>query len=232
MTGHKAASVEVSVIVPVLNEAAGIVSFLRSLLSHAGSFEVIVVDGGSSDGTPGLVERFPQVALVRTGPGRARQMNEGAARARGHLLLFLHADTFVPAGWCAHIQQAMADTSVVAGSFTLAFDRRSLLLEVYARFTKINHALFTYGDQGLFVRRTTFQAVNGFKEIPLMEDVEIQSRLRKLGRFVKIPHAAVTSARRFERAGTLRQQLLNAVLVGLYHLGVAPRILKRFYPPI
>lgn len=232
MTGPEACSVVVSVIVPVLNEAAGIASFLRSLLIHAGSFEVIVVDGGSSDGTPSLVERFRQVTLTRTGPGRARQMNEGAAKARGEILLFLHADTCLPQHWCVHIQQVMADNDVVAGSFSLAFDRRSFLLGMYSRFSRINHVFFTYGDQGLFVRRAAFCALKGFKEIPLMEDVEIQTRLRNMGRFVKIPIPVITSARRFVRGGIIRQQVRNIALVGLFHAGVAPRTLKRFYPPI
>lgn len=224
-------SVAVSVIVPVLNEAARIEFFLRDLLRRAGGFEVIVVDGGSTDGTPSIVERFPRVTLLKTGPGRAKQMNAGAARAQGEVLLFLHADTFIPPDAGAHIGQAMGDDFVVGGSFSLAFDRRAFLLDVYSRFSRINHVLFTYGDQAFFVRRAAFRALNGFKEIPLMEDVEIQMRLRKMGRFVKISEPVVTSARRFVQGGLFRQQLRNVVLVCLYRAGVSPWFLKRFYPP-
>jgi rSAM/selenodomain-associated transferase 2 len=223
-------NVAVSVIVPVLNEAAGIDFFLRALLRYTGAFEVIVVDGGSTDGTPVLVHQYPRVRLINGGAGRAKQMNEGAARARGDILLFLHADSVLPEGACACIGHIMSDNTVIGGSFTLAFDRRSLLLDVYSRFSRINHVFFTYGDQGLFVRRAAFRAINGFKEMPLMEDVEIQTRLRKMGRFVKVPEPVITSARRFVRGGILRQQLRNIALVCFYHAGVAPRILKRFYP--
>jgi hypothetical protein len=117
----------------------------------------------------------------------------------------------------------------LAGSFSLRFDYQSPFLRLYARLSRINHILFTYGDQGLFMAQRTFEQVGGFSEIPLMEDVDIQKKLRKIGRFVKIGHPVVTSARRFVSSGIIRQQLINIGLVLLYHAGVSPSRLKRYY---
>ncbi len=222
----------VSVIVPTLNEADIIESSLRNLLSHNGDFEVIVSNGGSSDSTLEIVSRFPQVKRVLSERGRGKQMNEGAKLARGGILLFLHADTCLPPYAFQMIEEAMSDSRVVGGSFCINFDYHSLLFRVYSLFSRINHILFTYGDQGLFVRRDTFRKLGGFKDMPIMEDIEIQKRLRGMGRFVKICKPAVTSARRFKRGGMIRQQILNITLVSLYHLGIPPSNLKHLYRDI
>jgi glycosyltransferase involved in cell wall biosynthesis len=110
---------QISVIIPALNEAPGLEAFLRKLLQQPGSFEVIVTDGGSIDGTRGVVEHFPGAKFVRSGRGRGRQMNEGARRARGEILLFLHADTTLPANALLKVEKALADSSAAAGSFSL-----------------------------------------------------------------------------------------------------------------
>jgi len=156
-------------------------------------------------------------------------MNQGVQVAKGDILLFLHSDTLLIPGGLAMIEALLAQTGIVAGSFCLRFDHQSPFLRLYARFSRINHILFTYGDQGLFMTRRIFEQVGGFPELPLMEDVEIQKILRRIGRFVKIRHPVVTSARRFLLNGIIRQQLLNTVLVLLYHAGVSPVRLKRFY---
>jgi rSAM/selenodomain-associated transferase 2 len=219
----------ISVIIPILNEVDIIESSLSSLLNHRGDFEVIVSDGGSSDGTLNVVSRFPQVKQVISGSGRGRQMNEGAKLARGDIFLFLHADTYLPPSALQIIEAVMSESSVAGGSFCINFDQHNLLLRVYSFLSQINHILFTYGDQGLFLRCNTFRAIGGFKDIPIMEDVEIQVRLRSIGKFVKIREPVVTSARRFIKHGIIRQQILNTALVFLYHLGVSPSDLKRFY---
>ena len=156
-------------------------------------------------------------------------MNRGAEVAKGDLLLFLHADTCLPPGGLDRIETMMARGEIVAGSFSLSFDEPNLLLKLYALFSRINHLLFTYGDQGLFMTRHIFERIGGFREIPIMEDVEIQKRLRKMGRFVKIRLPVVTSARRFLTHGIIKQQILNIGLVFLYHTGFSPVWLKRFY---
>jgi rSAM/selenodomain-associated transferase 2 len=219
----------ISVIIPTLNEVEIIESSLKDLLSHQGDFEVIVADGGSSDGTVDIIGKFPHVKRVISARGRGRQMNEGAKAARGDILLFLHADTRLPPSAFTKIGELMGDLRVVGGSFSINFDRHDPLLRFISLFSRINHILFTYGDQGLFLRSDVFRKMGGFKEIAIMEDVEIQMRLRSMGKFVKICEPAVTSARRFIEFGIVRQQILDIVLVSLYHFGVSPSFLKRFY---
>ena len=220
----------VSIIIPTLNEADVIDSSLRKLLNHEGTFEVIVVDGGSSDNTVDIIQRLPQVRLAISEKGRGIQMNEGARLASGDVLLFLHADTYLPPAGLEMIRAVMADSQVVGGAFLMDFDSRNLFLKVMSRFTRINHILFTYGDQGLFVRLNVFKDIGGFKPLSLMEDVEIQRRLRGSGTFVKIRRPVTTSARRFIRFGVVRQQIVNTILVVLFHLGVSPSVLERYYP--
>lgn len=219
----------VSVVIPTWNEAGIIESSLKDLLDHQGDFEVIVADGGSSDATCDIVRTFPHVRQVVSARGRGRQMNEGARVAGGDILLFLHADTCLPPSAFTMIGEAMADPRVAGGSFCINFDRGNPLLRVLSLFSRLNHVLFTYGDQGLFLRQNTFRKIGGFRELPIMEDVEIQMRLRRMGRFVKICEPVVTSARRFTRYGIVKQQVLNTALVFLYHTGVSPSILQRFY---
>lgn len=220
----------ISVVIPVLNEYKMIGGCLKRLGEEIGPHEIVVVDGGSTDRTPDIVNTFPDVRYLRCPTaGRSIQMNYGADAATGQILLFLHADTFLPPGGLTMIESGLARAEIVAGSFSLRFDCHHALLRLFARFSRINHTLFTYGDQGLFMTRRVFERVSGFRDIPLMEDVEIQKRLRKLGGFMKIDHPVVTSARRFLRRGIIKQQLLNTGLVLLYHAGASPVRLKRYY---
>ena len=221
----------ISVIIPTLNEEKNIGRCLKKLDEQTGPHEIIVVDGGSQDNTAAIVRSFPQVKWICVPEaGRGRQMNQGAKGAKGNILLFLHADTSLPPGGLGMIKTAMGKSAnVVAGSFSLSFHHRNSFLCLFSHLSRINHILFTYGDQGLFVSRGTFECLGGYAEIPLMEDVEIQKRLRRNGCFVKIRHPVVTSARRFLSNGIVRQQLLNTALVILYHAGVTPRRLKQFY---
>jgi rSAM/selenodomain-associated transferase 2 len=221
---------KISIIIPVLNEGNTIGACLDRLNGQAEPNEIVVVDGGSQDNTLAIVRTFPGVKWLRASKaGRGRQMNQGVRVAKGDILLFLHSDTLLMPGGLAMIETLLAQTGIVAGSFSLRFDHQSPFLRLYARFSRINHILFTYGDQGLFMTRRIFEQVGGFPELPLMEDVEIQKILRRIGRFVKIRHPVVTSARRFLLNGIIRQQLLNTGLVLLYHAGVSPVRLKRFY---
>jgi rSAM/selenodomain-associated transferase 2 len=219
----------VSVIIPTFNEAATLEPFLRNLLNQQGDFEILVADGASSDGTLGVLSRFPEVRLVRSGGGRGKQMNDGGRQARGEVLFFLHADTILPPDAFSKIQKALDDPAVAAGSFLLTFDHPGRLFKILSRFSQINHPFFTYGDQGLFLRAGTFKKIGGFKEIPVMEDVEIQGRLRKIGKFIKLAPPVVTSARRYLQNGPLRQHLITTGVVLLYHLGVSPHLLGRCY---
>ena len=221
----------VSVVMPVLDEAARIDDRLRELARHAFA-DVIVVDGGSRDGTPDIVRRHPHVRLVTAPRGRGRQMNAGARDASGDVLLFLHADASLPPDATSWIARALADPGVVAGAFrvrTVADVGRNWL-GPFLRIADIRSHLtrLPYGDQAMFVRRTPFAAVGGFPDEPLMEDVALVRRLRTIGRIVTVPAYVRVSGRRFLKhpiAGTLAMWTFPT----LHRLGVPPRVLARLY---
>ncbi len=219
----------ISVIVPTLNEEKNICHTLSLLLAQGLECEIIVVDGGSNDQTIPLVTQHPTVKLYHSSKGRAKQMNKGAQEAKGEVLLFLHADSQLPPLGLAAVYETMKTPGVLAGSFYLKFDIDNWLYNLYSACSRINHRLFTYGDQALFVRKEAFVEAGGFPVLPIMEDYEIQKNLRKMGAFVKLNMPVVTSARRFEQKGIVRQQLLNIALLCAYHAGMSPFKIKKLY---
>lgn len=224
-----AAMPRISVIVPTLNESANLGLALAST-ARGWSVEVIVVDGGSDDGTAD-VARLCGARVMSAARGRARQMNAGAATASGDVLLFFHADTQLPWGFDECVRHALARPGVVAGAFEFAIDGDGAALRVVERLTnfRARRLQMPYGDQAIFLRAETFRAVGGFPEIPIMEDYELVARLRRRGK-VEVVHApAVTSARRWERVGVFRTTLLNQVMIGGYWLGVSPERLAGWY---
>ena len=220
-----------SVVVPVLNEAAHVERFLTGLVRTCPEAEVIVVDGGSTDGTSDLVRRFPRVTLVEAEPGRARQMNAGARIATGSALLFLHADTTLPPGAQGAIQDALCSFGVVGGRFDVRFDNSRPIFKLIATMMNMRSRLsgICTGDQALFVRRQTFDTLEGYPDIPLMEDVEFSRRLKQQGRIACLRLRVTTSARKWEREGALRTIVLMWTLRLLYHVGVHPARLHRWY---
>ena len=220
----------ISIIIPVLNEATRIAGLLKQL-ERNGAIEVIVVDGGSSDGSRGLVSGFNWVKFISSPPGRGIQLNRGAEKSQGEILWFLHADSDLPEGWESAILKTLSESGVVAGSFQLRFDTDHPVLRFFASCSRFNRPLFTFGDQGYFMPRSVFFHLGGFQNYPFLEDVEIQCRIRKLGVWKKSKLAITTSARRFVEAGILRQQLKNIAIVTLFLAGVSPFQLIRFYQP-
>lgn len=221
--------VKISVIVPVVNEAAAIGAALRQI-PQTEDLEVIVVDGGSCDHTAHIAEACG-THVLRTTAGRAHQMNAGAEVARGGILLFLHADTRLPAGFARMVRETLSRPEVIAGAFRLRIDspRRSLrIVETFANF-RSSRLQAPYGDQALFLRADCFRASGGFPEVPIMEDFAFVRRLRRMGRISLAPAAAVTSARRWEQLGVLRTTLINQVIILAYLLGVSPERLARWY---
>lgn len=214
----------ISVVIPALNEADHISDTLLSLGSDV---EVLVVDGGSTDATRELANRYARV--IEAPRGRARQMNVGAAAAAGNILLFLHADTRLPSGAFGAIRHAVEDANAEAGAFRLHFDIETPLLRFYSACTRLPWPLICFGDRGLFVRRSVFEAVGGFPDVPIFEDLEMVRRLHERGGFRFLSAAVTTSARRFLETGPLRQQILNTALWLQYVLGVDPERLARGY---
>ncbi len=219
-----------SIIVPALNEAAGIVSMLSALAPlRARGAEVIVVDGGSQDGTAELADSQADrvVAALR---GRARQMNAGAALARAPVLLFLHADTRLPEGADRSIQTAVAG-GASWGRFDVRIDGRARMLRVVAFMMNLRSRLsgIATGDQAIFVTRLAFQRAGGFPDQPLMEDIELSRRLCKLAAPACLPDTVVTSGRRWERHGVWRTIFLMWWLRWRYWRGASPQALAEAY---
>lgn len=225
-----ATATSVAVVVPALNEERCIEACLASVLAQDGSAEVMVVDGGSGDATAALAA--PLAPVLHAPRGRARQMNAGARATRGDPLLFLHADSRLPPGAFAAMRAALADARTVGGTFSLRFEPETPLLRAYAACTRLGPRIFHYGDQGIFVRRTVFDALGGYRDLPLMEDVDFLRRLRGVGRTVLLPLPVTTSARRFQRHGIVRQQLRNGVLLAVYLAGISPHRLARWYEQV
>ncbi len=221
---------QISIVLPALNEAAGIAATLAALAPlRAAGHEVLVVDGGSSDGTPALCAGLADAVLV--GPrGRARQMNAGAAQARGAVLLFLHADTQLPADAAAVVQQAVAG-GALWGRFDVHIDGRPRLLRVVAALMNLRSRWtgIATGDQAIFVRRATFQAVGGFADQPLMEDIELSRRLRRLATPACLRERVHTSGRRWEQRGVWRTIWLMWRLRWRYWRGTSPEALAQAY---
>ena len=218
---------KISVIIPALNEAKGILSCLNSVKTQQGEFELMVVDGGSVDGTIEVVR--PHARVIRSQQGRAVQMNSGARQATGDVLLFLHADSCLPPRAFPLLERALADPRIAGGTFMLRFDSPRLLLRLIAFLTRFEFRYFHYGDQGIFVRRSVFEKLNGFAEIAFMEDVDFLQRLHRTGRVTLLNQPITTSARRFLERGVVRQQLMNIILVIFYLLGARPETLKKWY---
>jgi rSAM/selenodomain-associated transferase 2 len=218
-----------TIVLPVLNEAAIIVAALQALAPlRARGAEIVVADGYSRDGTAQLAKPFADsVITVRRGRGTA--MNAGAALGTGDVLLFLHADTALPDGADRLIDAALAHCAW--GRFDLRIAGRHPLLAVVARMINWRSRLtgIATGDQAIFVTREAFAAVGGFPDLPLMEDIAISRRLKRLCRPYCIATPAVTSGRRWERNGVVRTILLMWRLRLSYYLGVEPALLAELY---
>lgn len=221
-----------SVIIPTLNEADTIGATLERIASQADTPQIIVADGGSTDATETRVmQADPSATLIHAPRGRARQMNAGAAEASGSVLLFLHADTLLPDGALSMIHEALADATVVGGCFRTTFDEaRNPWMRLWQARLWMRWPGFAFGDRGLFVRRAAFNSIGGYPDQPIFEDLDMVRSIRQLGRFRFLDAAVVTSARRYQRHGALRQQLRNAALWLGWSAGVSPTRLKRFYP--
>jgi rSAM/selenodomain-associated transferase 2/rSAM/selenodomain-associated transferase 1 len=218
----------ISIIIPTLNEEENISACLAST-QNASHVERIVVDGGSSDRTV-EVARTRGVKVLTSPAGRARQMNAGAEVADGDLLLFLHADTRLPAGFAHGVRQTLARPGVVAGAFQFRLDASGRKLQIIEKVANWRSRVWQmpYGDQAIFIRSALFREIGGYPDMPIMEDFEFIRRLKRKGRILTLPQAAITSARRWRRYGLWKTTLLNELVVCAYYLGIPASRIHRF----
>jgi rSAM/selenodomain-associated transferase 2 len=216
-----------SVIIPVYRDAEALERTLAS--TDFSGAELIVSATPADDSLTHIRHSRQDIIWVDAPRGRALQMNAGAAFARGEWLIFLHADTTLPAGWTATIAAASTDRRVVAGCFRFALDSPLRIARLIELGVHVRVALFglPYGDQAIFVRRDVFEAMGGYAQIEIMEDVDLVRRLGRRGRFVRSIKPALTSARRWERDGWVTRTLRHLLLITLYFCGVPPARLIR-----
>jgi rSAM/selenodomain-associated transferase 2 len=223
----------ISVIIPALNEARALPDTLRELRSQPGEFEVILIDGGSDDDTVQIARASEKVAVLSSDPGRAVQMNTGAAAASGELLHFLHADTVLPDGAIARLSAMASDAGVDWGGFHQQFSGDSWALRAVSRLHNWRCRLtgVFYGDQAMFVRRSLFDLLGGFPNEPVMEDVMFSEALLKRAQPVFLPDRVITDSRKFERMGPLRSFLRCLLILICYELRL-PILGRSFFAAI
>jgi len=221
--------VTVSVVVPTLNEE-GVLAATLDRARQPGVQEIIVVDGGSGDATAAVAAQHAD--LILSAPrGRAAQMNAGAAAAGGDILLFLHADTWLPDGFADAVGVACGDRAVVGGRFDVTLEPSSPLIRLTGELINRRSRLtrISTGDQAIFIRRAVFEQLGGYADIPLMEDIELSRRMKRAGRIACLRQRVTTSARRWRQDGVVRTILLMWSLRALYFCGVSPARLQRVY---
>ena len=218
-----------SVIIPVLNEEKSIATTLAALRPLKPD-ELLIVDGGSTDGTKQICRRLG-ITVISSERGRAVQMNSGASHATGDVLLFLHADTRLPASAVDDIRAALTDSRCVGGRFDVELDGDHWMLKTIGRMISLRSRLTKIGtgDQAIFVRRAVFEAIGGYPEIPLMEDIALSRALKRTGKIACLKSRVVTSARRWQAEGVWKTIVKMWTLKSLYLLGVSPLRLKRYY---
>jgi rSAM/selenodomain-associated transferase 2 len=222
-----------SIVIPVFHESSLINHAINHVKGISAGFEseIIVVDGDPKGSTLECIEHLNIVKIISR-KGRGRQMNKGAASATGEILIFLHADTELPDEALAGIASVMDNSEYFGGAFDLGIKSGRRIFRLIEKVVSIRTRLTSvpYGDQAIFIRRKCFEALKGFREIPIMEDIEFMRRMKKSGnRIFVIPQKVNTSPRRWENEGILRCTLRNWALIGLYSLGVKPEKIVRFY---
>ncbi|NQU17055.1 MAG: glycosyltransferase family 2 protein [Candidatus Saganbacteria bacterium] len=202
----------ISIIIPTLNEDKTIPKCLDQFKDQEPPFEIIVIDA------------------KKYSKGRAKQMNIGAKQAKGDIFLFLHADTFLPKNGLKLIRKAMSKPNAVGGFFGLKHDETTFWYDKFSFIINFRSTFTTlpYGDQAIFCSKEAFDKIVGYTEIPIMEDYDFSKRLSRIGRLIRIKDKVSTSFRRFEK-GILRYMLKCNIITILYHMGVPPEKLKKFY---
>ncbi len=206
----------ISIVIPVYDELQNLTTLLPYLAEHAScKTEIILCDGGACPKTKALAEKY-KVKYVQSQKGRAKQLNEGAKNAVGRIFYFLHADTFPP----QNFEQKILEQTSLAGSFRMQFDYSNAVLKFYSWFTRFNWKICRGGDRSIYVNRELFNNMNGFNDIPIMEDYDMVNRLVKATRFNVIDAHVVTSSRAYLKYGVIKLQLVYGLIHLFWLLGV------------
>ncbi len=228
---------ELSVIIPTFNEELTIRKTLEALSRLVNVDEIVIVDGGSADGTIKIIQEFKglkKLRLIEFGEAnRGKQLHEGTKHASGEIFWFLHADTRPVQGCGRQIKQYMRYKEIVGGNFRVAFDGDSRWARFLTRlYAQLRSSGLVYGESGFFVRRETYEKIKGFKPLPIFEDVDLYKRLSKKGQFVQVNLTLTTSSRRFTDHSFFLKFLRWSILQTLYSLGLPSRLLAKGYKQI
>lgn len=223
---------DVSVIVPTLNEERNVVSLLENL-NRQNPSQILVADGGSEDNTVDLAKSMGADVVI-SAPGRGVQLNSGAAKAVGDCLFFVHSDVRLPENAISSITQCLSSKTCCGGAFSIDTDSRrpSFRFIYHVINLRSRYLRLPLGDQGIFVTKAAFEALDGYRHIPIMEDLDFIKRLNKIGRITILPQKIIASARRYDRDGPFYGTLRNWGMMLLFLGGADPARLQRYYPHI
>ncbi len=225
----------ISIITPILNESENVKLFLEHLNTLEGDFELILVDGGSTDNTIAMVNKYRGIflrnlKLLKTSKGRGKQMNEGAKIAEGDILLFLHIDCTIERDSISIIEKAIESKNIIGGGMIQAFSNPDFFLKFISKYgnfrVKINKIFF--GDYGIFIRKDIFEKVGGYDDIIFLEDVELCKKMKKYGELIQIDRNIITSSRRFESQGKLKITIIFITALLINIVGFRPKFLIRY----
>ncbi len=221
----------ISVIIPILNEARVLEKTLSRLQPELENHELIVVDGGSTDASVSIAEKYGKV--IKSERGRAKQLNAGAAAAEGDILLFLHADVWLESGAFKSVESALS-SGYVGGGFLQKIDGKSILYRIIEFIADMRgkYLKVFYGDSGIFVSKTDFKRIGGFPQVPIMEEMGFSTELCRLGKTKMVKPRIHISARRWEKNGIIRTTAINWLITFLYFLGFSLERLAKLYRDI
>ena len=222
----------ISIIIPTLNEEITIsrqIGYLLKNISDKDNIEIIIADGNSTDKTVEIAIHLGLKVIINKKTGRANQMNSGASVSKGDILYFLHADSFPPHGFDNHITNAVKE-GYVSGCFRMKWDNQGWFLFIFSWMTRFKANCCRGGDQSLFIKADIFRKIGGFDEdLSLFEDVEIIPRIKKQGKFIVLPFQLITSARKYQKNGTIRLQILFGIMHIMYSAGLSMEKISSFY---
>ncbi|KYK34214.1 MAG: hypothetical protein AYK22_05600 [Thermoplasmatales archaeon SG8-52-3] len=225
----------ISIITPILNESKNIKPFLNHLNTLEGDFELLFVDGGSTDNTISMVENNKKIfnknlKLIKTSQGRGKQMNEGAKIAEGNILLFLHVDCTLERDTIKVIEEVLKSIKIIGGGMIQAFSNPDFFLRFISKYgnfrVRINKVFF--GDYGIFVKKDIFEKIGGYDDIIFLEDVELCKKMKKYGELIQINRKITTSPRRFQSLGKFRVTLMFITALLINIVGIRPKFLIKY----